>query len=64
MAGGAVVRYRVSAVKDIPKRKLAVDELFDRAGAPRLQLITCGGPYDPNAGGYRDNLVVTAVAIS
>jgi len=36
--------------------------LFGRDGAPRLTLITCGGPYDPELG-YRDNLVVTAVPV-
>ncbi|WP_328320042.1 class F sortase [Kribbella sp. NBC_00382] len=61
---GNVLRYRVTAVRDIPKQKLAVDELFDRDGSPLLQIVTCGGPYDANAGGYRDNLVVTAVATS
>jgi sortase family protein len=63
-ADGEVLRYRASAVRDIPKQKLAVDELFDREGLPRLRIVTCGGPYDPDAGGYRDNLVVTAVATS
>jgi len=59
-AGGPVVRYRVSEIRDIPKKKLAVDNLFDRAGPRRLQVVTCGGPYDAEGGGYRDNLVVTA----
>ncbi len=58
--GAPVVRYRVSEIRDIPKKKLAVDNLFDRAGPRRLQVVTCGGPYDADGGGYRDNLVVTA----
>ncbi|WP_165956404.1 class F sortase [Kribbella antibiotica] len=57
---GPVVRYRVVEVRDIPKKKLAVGYLFDRAGPRRLQVVTCGGPYDAGNGGYRDNLVVTA----
>jgi hypothetical protein len=59
-ADGAKVRYRVEGVRDVDKQKLAVGELFARTGARRLHLVTCGGPYDANGGGYRDNLVVTA----
>ncbi|TDU83361.1 sortase family protein [Kribbella voronezhensis] len=64
MTDGTVAGYRVTTVKDIPKQKLAVDDLFDREGSRRLRIVTCGGPYDADAGGYRDNLVVTAVASS
>jgi LPXTG-site transpeptidase (sortase) family protein len=63
-AGNRSVRYRVEAVRDVPKSELAVDDLFDRDGARRLRIVTCGGPYDAARGGYRDNLVVTAVATS
>lgn len=33
---------------------------FSPRGPARLVLITCGGPYDAAAGGYRDNVVVVA----
>lgn len=59
-ADGAKVRYRVEGVRDVDKQKLAIGELFARTGPRRLHLVTCGGPYDANGGGYRDNLVVTA----
>lgn len=59
-ADGAKARYTVEGVRDVAKQKLAVGELFARTGARRLHLVTCGGPYDANGGGYRDNLVVTA----
>jgi hypothetical protein len=36
------------------------EELFSRQGPERLRVITCGGEYDPDAGGYQQNLVVTA----
>lgn len=55
--------YRVRTVEDIAKSKLALDRVFDRDGAPLLRIITCGGPYDRNGGGYRDNLVVTAAPV-
>lgn len=35
--------------------------LFSRSGPERLRIITCGGEYDAAAGGYQQNLVVTAV---
>ncbi|WP_350278821.1 class F sortase [Kribbella sp. HUAS MG21] len=59
---GTVTRYRVRTVEVIPKSRLAVSELFDRDGPSRLRLVTCGGPYDRNGGGYRDNVVLTAAA--
>ncbi|ADB33479.1 peptidase C60 sortase A and B [Kribbella flavida DSM 17836] len=57
---GSTVQYRVEGVRDVEKQELAVGELFGRTGPRRLHLVTCGGPYDPDGGGYRDNLVVTA----
>nr|WP_272954750.1 class F sortase [Kribbella sandramycini] len=59
-ADGSAHRYRVTLVRDVPKTLLAVDELFDRTGPRRLRIVTCGGPYNRDAGGYRDNLMVTA----
>ena len=38
--------------------------LFARDGAPRLVLITCGGPFVPELASYRDNLVVVAVPVA
>ena len=29
---------------------------------PQLRLVTCGGPFDPSTGHYRDNVVVFADA--
>jgi hypothetical protein len=52
--------YRVRSVRLISKRALPVAALFDRGGPATLRILTCGGPYDPSRGGYRDNLVVTA----
>jgi hypothetical protein len=35
--------------------------VYSRTGAPRLVLVTCGGPFDPISRHYRDNVVLTAV---
>ncbi len=39
-------------------------ELFARSGPARLTVITCGGPYLADQGGYQDNVVVTAVPVN
>jgi len=53
--------YRVVAREEYDKTKIPLDRYFARDGAPRLTLITCGGPFDAAARRYRDNIVVTAV---
>lgn len=52
--------YRVTDVLQVGKRALP-RELFTRAGAPRLALITCAGDFDRASRSYKDNLVVLAV---
>ncbi len=54
------VRYEVVAVQRISKRALDPGEVFDRQGEPLLRVITCGGTYDRDRGGYQDNVVLTA----
>lgn len=61
VAGGRTLTYRVEAKQTIVKQRLPVERLFARDGAPRLVLITCGGPFLADLGSYRDNLVVVAV---
>ncbi|MFH8253816.1 class F sortase [Streptomyces roseolus] len=58
---GTTVSYRVTARRTIAKQALAGSGVFRREGAPVLTLVTCAGPYLPGEGGYRNNLVVTAV---
>ena len=60
LADGGVVSYRVEAVTRVPKGDLPVDEVFARTGAPRLTLVTCGGPFDDDAHAYTENVVVVA----
>ena len=56
-----VCAFRVTPIELISKRALDLDEVFDRDGRPVLRILTCGGPYLPDRGGYQDNVVVTAV---
>lgn len=62
-ADGGKLNYKVVARELISKKKLPYDELFAIDGPARLTLISCGGYYDRNNGGYQDNVVVTAVPL-
>jgi hypothetical protein len=57
---GKPVRYEVTSVQRIAKAALPVDRLFRPDGPHRLAVITCGGQYLPDEGGYEDNIVVLA----
>ena len=59
-AAGTSSRWRVVSRELISKQALPLDRLFTRDGPPRLTLITCGGPFLPVIGSYRDNVVVVA----
>jgi len=59
-ADGSEHAYRVVGVDKVPKEGAPVDQWFDRSGAPRLVLVTCGGTFRRDIGHYTDNVVVTA----
>ena len=59
-ADGIAHAYRVASVEKTPKSQAPVDQWFDRTGAPRLVLVTCGGTWQPDIGHYSDNVVVMA----
>jgi hypothetical protein len=60
VAGGRTRVYRVVSVRSYLKAALPLG-VFTRRGAARLVLVTCGGPFLPAVGHYRDNVVLTAV---
>jgi hypothetical protein len=55
---GTTTRWRVLSRELVQKQALPLDRLFAREGPARLTLITCGGPFLPEFGSYRDNVVV------
>ncbi len=59
-ADGVDHRYVVASVQNVEKKQLPLDQVFDRAGAPRLVLITCGGQFDQNVLNYSDNVIAIA----
>lgn len=53
--------FRVVSVTFQPRVSLSErPETLAPHGDQRLVLITCGGPFDADHGGYRDNVIVTA----
>jgi hypothetical protein len=63
-ADGTRIRYEVTSVERIQKAALPVDRLFDPDVAHRLVIVTCGGRFLPDAGGYEDNIVVIATPVT
>ena len=57
---GGSREFEVVARERYAKTKIPLERYFARDGAPRLTLITCGGPFDATTRHYRDNIVVTA----
>lgn len=59
LSNGAVADFAVVRVSTYPNEKFPARRVY--AGNPRhrtLALVTCGGAYDPDAGGYQSNVVV------
>ena len=62
-AAGVPHTYRVERNESISKQVVPLADLFQRDGAPRLIVISCGGEFIKEQGGYLDNVVVTAVPV-
>lgn len=62
-ADGTRHDYTVQETRSISKGRFAewAPAIFGTTGPHRLTLITCGGDYVQSAGGYQENVVVTAV---
>ena len=54
-------RWRVASRVSYLKQALPIEELFSWEGPARLVVITCGGAFDAERGGYEENVVVHAV---
>jgi hypothetical protein len=63
MDDGTVIAYEVIGNTLYDKTELPAGELFRKDGESVLQLITCGGTFDPDRRSYEANLVVTAVPV-
>ncbi|RYP85095.1 class F sortase [Nocardioides guangzhouensis] len=60
LGSGSRRPYRVDSIERFDRQALP-DEVFARTGPERLRIVTCTGPYLEDAGGYLQNLVITAL---
>lgn len=60
-ARGTQHSYKVDTVQMYEKGRLPYNRLFSQTGTEKVVLVTCGGTYNPDNGGYESNLVVTLV---
>ncbi|MBF4635191.1 class F sortase [Agreia pratensis] len=61
---GQTARFSVESVSMVDKTGVDWAAVFDRAGAHRLALITCGGEFNYSTGHYLSNVIVYAVPIA
>lgn len=63
---GTTYDFTVQSIEVIDKANLPsqAPRIFTRSGPHRLVLITCGGAFDPSAGSYLSNVVVTATPVT
>jgi sortase (surface protein transpeptidase) len=60
---GSRIRFVVQDSQSVTRERFAelAPEIFSSSGSKRLVLITCGGEYVKSAGGYQENVLVTAI---
>lgn len=63
LSDGNRLKYVVNSVSVVDKDEIPAmaDYVFATDGDPRLTLITCGGAYERDDGGYQANVIVTAL---
>ncbi|MFF3172793.1 class F sortase [Streptomyces sp. NPDC057900] len=55
-----IATFRVYAVQEYEKRDFPSARVYGPTKDAQLRLLTCGGAYDPDAGGYQSNVVAYA----
>jgi hypothetical protein len=63
-SAGHVSTWRVDAAPQTNLKTELPPTLWVTTGAPRLALVTCGGPFDSATGHYLDNVIVWASQIT
>lgn len=64
LTDGAVATFAVSAVATYTKTQFPADQVYGSHGTSTLQLVTCGGTFDPQTGHYLSNIVVYSSFVS
>lgn len=57
LADGSTAHFAVTKVETYPKTEFPAEEVYGSHGDETLQLVTCGGEYDPDARSYLSNIV-------
>lgn len=63
-ADGSTAVFFVDGVQKVVKATFPSANVYGRVSYPSLRLVTCGGPFDPAARQYLDNIVVYAHLVS
>jgi hypothetical protein len=58
LADGVVATFSVDSVAMYPKSAFPAERVYASHGSSTLQLVTCGGTFDPRSGSYLSNVVV------
>jgi len=58
LADGVTAVFDVTSVAMYPKADFPADQVYGSSGTSELQLVTCGGTFDPGTGHYLSNIVV------
>ena len=63
---GEQLSYQVQSIETVDKKRIPqiAAQVFSATGDPRLVLVTCGGSYVREAGGYQANVIVTATPMA
>jgi sortase (surface protein transpeptidase) len=64
LADGAVTRFVVTEVVTYLKEAFPAELVYGSRGSSALQLVTCGGEFDPVARSYRSNVVAFTSLVS
>ena len=57
---GSTARFEVHSVKTYDNEAFPAEQVYGSHGRRELNLVTCGGDYDSDRGGYQSNVVVNA----
>jgi len=64
LTDGAVATFAVTNVAMYEKTQFPADQVYASHGVSALQLVTCGGTFDPQTGHYLSNIVVYTSFVS
>jgi LPXTG-site transpeptidase (sortase) family protein len=64
LADGVVATFKVTSVEMYQKTQFPDQQVYGSNGSSELQLVTCGGTFDPQTGHYLSNIVVYSSFVS